>query len=272
MNKISKLIERYTSEKKKVKFFDANSWLGEPVPGSLIKIKVPETTAEILEVMNNYGIEKAVVADSLGFYNAAYGNERLLKEIGKNERLYAAAILLPDGTEELGRLSDYLSFLISHKVVMVKLFPKVHNFVLSDYCSGSLLRLLEERRIPVTLWHTQTEWNEIDRLCKTYPQLPIIIEGVARKLFYDTRIFYPLLAKHQNLFLESHNLTDYLGLDDIVRKFGAEKVIFGTFIPENDPEAALMPIVYGNFTLKEKQMIASGNLLSLIENIEEQNS
>ncbi|MFH0795601.1 MAG: hypothetical protein V2A65_00910 [Candidatus Omnitrophota bacterium] len=271
MNKVAELIERYTSEKKKVKFFDANSWLGAPVPGSLRK--VPEKTAEILEVMNDYGIEKAVVADSLTLnYNAAYGNERLLKEIGKNERLYAAAILLPDGTEESGNLSDYLSFLTSHKVVMVKLFPKVHNFVLSDYCSGRLLRLLEERKIPVTLWHTQTEWNEVDRLCETYPHIPIIIEGVARKLFYDTRIFYPLLAKHRNLFLESHSLTNYLGLDDIVKKFGAGKVIFGTFIPENDPEAALMPIVYGNFTLKEKQMIASGNLLSLIENIEEQNS
>ena len=266
MSKITKLIEEYTSEKKKVKFFDANSYLGAPVPGSLRK--VPETTAEILEVMNDYGIEKAVVANPLALnYNAAYGNERLLKEIGKNERLYAAAILLPDGTEESGRLSDYLSFLISHKVVMVKLFPKVHNFVLSDYCSGSLLRLLEERRIPVTLWHTQTEWNEIDKLCQTYPQIPLIIEGVARKLFYDNRIFYPLLAKHKNLFLESHSLTDYLGLDDIVKKFGAEKVIFGTFIPENDPEAALMPIVYGRFPLEKKRMIAGGRLWSLITNI-----
>ena len=150
---------------------------------------------------------------------------------------------------------------------MVKLFPKTHNFVLSDYCSGSLLKLLEEKRIPVTLWHMETSWNEIDRLCNTYPNLPIIIEGVGRKLLYDNRIFYPLLKKHKNLFLESHNLTNYLGLDDMVKKLGAEKIIFGTCLPKNDPEAALMPVVCGNFTLETEQMIARNNLLSLITKI-----
>ena len=84
---------------------------------------------------------------------------------------------------------------------------------------------------------------------------------------YDNRIYYPLLKKHKNMFLETHDLTNYLGLDDMVKKLGAEKVIFGTCVPKNDPEAALMPIVYGEFSLEKKQTIAGNNLLSLITNI-----
>ncbi|MBT9151717.1 MAG: hypothetical protein DDT40_01913 [candidate division WS2 bacterium] len=266
MNKISKLIERYTGEKKKIKFFDANCWLGNPVPESLREI--PATASELLKLMDYCGIEKAVIASSSALnYNVLYGNERLLDEIRPSDRLYGAAILLPEHTGELGNLSDYISFLTQNKVVMIKLFPKIHNFVLSDYCMGSLLNLLEEQKIPLTLWHTQTTWNEIDRLCSTYPNLPIIIEGVARKLLYDNRIFYPLLKKHKNLFLGTHNLTNYLGLDDMVEQLGAGKVIFGTFMPMNDPEAALMPVVYGKFPTGQKEMIAGNNLLSLITNI-----
>jgi predicted TIM-barrel fold metal-dependent hydrolase len=267
MNKVQNLIEEYAGRKNKIKFFDANCWLGSPVAECLVK--VPETVEELLEVMDYCGIEKAVIASSLALsYNVVYGNKRLLEDIKQNERLYGAAILLPEHTGELGNLSDYISLLTKNKVVIVKLFPKTHNFVLSDYCSGSLLQLLEERKVPLTLWHTQTSWNEIDRLCSTYSNLPIIIEGVGRKLLYDNRIFYSLLKKHKNLFLETHNLTNYLGLDDMVKKVGAEKVIFGTFMPRNDPEAALMPVVYGDFALKKKQMIAGNNLLSLITNIE----
>jgi len=266
MSKIEYLIERYVAEKNKIKFFDANCWLGNPVAESLVK--VPETVGELLKVMDYCGVEKAVVASSIALNDyIGYGNERLLKEIKQSDRLYAAAVLLPEHTGELGDLSKYISFITVNKVVMVKLFPKIHNFVLSDYCMGSILKLLEKKRIPVTLWHTQTSWNEIDRLCSVYPRLPIIIEGVGRKLLYDNRIFYPLLKKHKNLFLETHNLTNYLGLDDMVKKFGAEKVIFGTFLPRNDPEAALMPVVYGDFAFKKKQMIARDNLLSLITNI-----
>ena len=266
MNNVQNLIEEYTGKKKKIRFFDANCWLGNPVPESLAK--VPETTEELLDVMDYCGIEKAVVASSMALnYNVVYGNKRLLEEIKRSTRLYGTAILLPEHTGELGELSDYISSLMANKVVMIKLFPKMHNFVLSDYCMGNLLNLLEERKIPITLWHTQTSWNEIDRLCSAYPRLSIIIEGVGRKLLYDNRIFYPLLKKHQNLFLETHNLTNYLGLDDLVKKLGARKLIFGTCTPKNDPEAALMPVVYGDFALEKKQMIAGNNLLSLITNI-----
>ncbi len=219
--------------------------------------------------MDHCGIEKTVVSSSLAItYDVAYGNKRLLEAIGQSDRLYGGTVLLPEHTGELGDLSEYISFLTANKVVMVRLFPKVHNFVLSDYCSGSLLSLLEKQKIPVALWQTQTSWNEIDKLCSNYSELPIIIEGVGRKLLYDNRIFYPLLKKHKNLFLESHNLTNYLGLDDMVKKLGAEKFIFGTFMPKNDPEASLMPVVYGDFPLENKRMVAADNILSLITNVE----
>ncbi len=232
-------------------------------------VRVPETARELLRVMDHYGIEKAVVSSSLAItYDVAYGNKRLLEAIGQSDRLYGAAVLLPEHTGELGDLSEYIFSLTAKKVVMVRLFPKVHNFVLSDYCSGSLLSLLEKQKIPVALWHTQTSWNEIDKLCSNYPELSIIVEGVGRKLLYDNRIFYPLLKKHKNLFLESHNLTNYSGLDDMVKKLGAEKFIFGTFMPKNDPEASLMPVVYGDFPLENKRMVATDNILLLITNIE----
>ncbi len=268
---MKQLIEKYVCEKRQIQFFDINCWLGDPLPSTSLG-KTPETANEFLDVMNYYRIEKAVVASALALnYNVVYGNKKLLEEIGKSDRLYAAAILLPEHTGELGNLSDYISILLENKVVMVRLFPKTHNFVTSEYCLGTLLKLLEERRIPLAFWHTQISWDELDRMCRAHSRLPIIIEGVGKKLLYHNRIFYSLLKKHKNLFLETHNITNYLGLDDIVEQLGAEKLIFGTCMPKNDPEAGLMPIVYGKFSLEEKLMMAKNNFLSLIKDIERQN-
>ncbi len=272
MNSVQRMAEEYARAKAGLQFFDGNAWLGNPLPPGLEEprglCEVPATAAGLLEVMDHCGIEKAVVTASAALHtDVAGGNQALLEEISCSDRLYGAAVLLPGHTGELGPLEDYLSSLTAGKVVMARLFPKTHNFVLSDYCAGTLLRLLEERRIPLALWHTQTTWDEIHGLCTDYPGLPVVIEGVGRKLLYDNRIFYPLLERHENLFIGTHNLTNYLGLDALAGKLGARKAVFGTFIPGNDPEAALMPVAYGDFSPEDKKMIAGGNLLSLVTGI-----
>lgn len=259
------LIRKYTSAKKKIEFFDANCWLGNPVNDSVGRI--PATVKEILDAMDYYGINNAVIASSVSVHgNVDYGNRIVMDAIRGNERLYGAGALLPEHTGELGNLEKYVSYLRKNKIVLIRLFPKIHNFTLSDSCAGSMLKILHKMRIPLAIWHTQTTWDEIDKICGKYADLPVIVEGVGRKLFYDNRIFYPLLKKHANLHLETHNITNYLGMDDIVKNFGVKKLVFGTCVPKNDYESAIMPVVYGEFSAKDKKLIAGENIKLLIEN------
>jgi len=75
------------------------------------------------------------------------------------------------------------------------------------------------------------------------------------------------MEKFPNFYLEIYNLVNYLGLDDMVKKFGSEKLIFGTYFPFSDPNTSIMLLTNGNFTTKDKKNIAYKNLEKLISNI-----
>jgi predicted TIM-barrel fold metal-dependent hydrolase len=104
-------------------------------------------------------------------------------------------------------------------------------------------------------------------VCSRYHELKIIVEGTGRKLFYDARIYYPLLERFPNLYLETHNLTNYLGLDDLVRRFGCRRFLFGSYFPHEDPNSAAMLLTHGRFTTADRENIAHRNLENLIAEV-----
>jgi predicted TIM-barrel fold metal-dependent hydrolase len=59
-----------------------------------------------------------------------------------------------------------------------------------------------------------------------------------------------------------------LQIDDIVKRFGAKRLIFSTYYPVDDSQTSLMLITHGSFSMKDKEMIAHGNLENLIEGVQ----
>lgn len=150
---------------------------------------------------------------------------------------------------------------------MVRLFPKSHRFSLARWCSGALLDAINERRLVLTLWHIEAGWEPIKMLCDTYPDLPVLIEGRPRKILYHLRYFYPLLERYPNLHLELHNLNIYLGIEDIIERFGAEHLVYGSCMPFNDPNVSQMMVTGARIDDGAKQMIARDNLERLLQGV-----
>ena len=71
-----------------------------------------------------------------------------------------------------------------------------------------------------------------------------------------------------NLFLETHNLVNYLGLDDLVSRFGSERFLFGSFFPHLDPNSAAMLLCHGDMDQRDRQNIAHGNLERLLAEVD----
>jgi len=129
------------------------------------------------------------------------------------------------------------------------------------------LDALHERRMPLILWHIEAGWTAIRMICETYPELPVIVEGRPQKILYHNRFFYPLLEQCGNLFLELHNFNVYLGIEDIVAKFGAERLIFGSCLPFNDPNTSQMMVTAARIDEGAKRRISRGNLSRLLEEV-----
>jgi hypothetical protein len=260
-----RLVADYREQKKALRFLDSNLWTGRPAhPGFCMKWGLDD----LLGYMDRYAIEGGIVTHSAAPMEDPYAvNEELLGSIEGNERLWGGLVLtteLPSGYSTWGA---YLDWALSRGARMARLFPLSHRFSLERWCSGALLDALHERRMLLAVWHIETGWEAIKKLCDTYPDLPILVEGRPQKIVYHNRFFYPLLERYPNFHLELHNLNVYLGIEDMVERFGAEHLVFGSCMPVNDPNTSQMMVTAARIDEQAKKQIAHGNLQGLLDRV-----
>jgi len=261
---VEHLVAEYRRRRNSLGAFDVNCWLGTPLDPAFTSV---DGADELKAALDRYGIRRAVVSHTMCVrHGAAEGNQAILEAIRGDEDLAAAATLVPEMAGS-GRWPQLLRSMIAEGVRLVRLFPQSHNFLLTGEYLGGMLEAIEEVRLPLMIWHTQTTWPVLGGLCKEYPDLPVIVEGTGRKLFYDNRTYYPFLERFPNLFLETHNLTNYLGLDDLVKRFGSRRFLFGSFFPHLDPNSSTMPMCDGAMEEEDRQNIAHRNLDRLLAEV-----
>jgi predicted TIM-barrel fold metal-dependent hydrolase len=244
-----------------LKFFDCSSVIGKRGvihPGSFYQ------TDELLRKMAYYGIDKSLVYHSLALgYTPVAGNNELLDEIKNIPQLEGVWVVLPHHTGDFPHPLELRKELKSNNIRAVRMFPGNYefNFSLSQWCCGDLFSMLEECRIPVIIDCNQLSWDNLHDILSRHPDMPIILT----KLHYSAgRAIYPLLYKFENLFLEVIGLKIYEGIEDICRKFGANRIIFGSSAPLYSGSSAVGMVTYADISQKEKSMIAHGNLENLL--------
>ena len=61
----------------------------------------------------------------------------------------------------------------------------------------------------------------------------------------------------------------HLALEDVVRQFGAEHLMFGSYMPISDPNATMMQVTDARISDEDKSRIARENLYELVEGVRE---
>jgi predicted TIM-barrel fold metal-dependent hydrolase len=56
-----------------------------------------------------------------------------------------------------------------------------------------------------------------------------------------------------------------LAVEAVVKRFGAERLLFGTNLPTFNPGAAVTTVMYADIAEEDKSLIAAGNLRRLLE-------
>lgn len=254
--------ETYRQRKAALDWFDAHCWIGV---GPLETLRPVTTLDETRQFLDRCGIRRAIVAHAAARdCDPALGNRLLLEAIAGQPWFWGAAVLAPGG-ESPREFRKHVESLIAGRIRLVRIFPRSHNWLLSPWCAGPWLDVLEELRVPVAVWHTEASWDEVAAVCQAHPRLPVIVEGPNRKLLYHSRVFYRLLEQFANFHLEIHNLVNYLGVDDIVRRFGSRQLIFGTFFPRQDPNVSMMLVTHGELSPADQENIAHANMERLME-------
>ena len=239
--------------------FDANAWLGEPAGFPLAReMQAPE----LVRALGSCGIRSALVSHWAGLKVAPQaGNEALAKALdGAGVALRACWTGLPLFPREAGPLPGAGQAAFG----AVRLFPRSHNFPLAPWALGELCSWMTEHRIPLFLWHVEIDWPSLHALAVAFPRLAVVVETQTQKILYQNRALFALMKDCPNVHAETSNLAGADFLRWAARELGARRLLFGSFLPVNDPWAAIGMILDAELPWEEKLLVAGGNLRRLV--------
>lgn len=246
------------SNERGIRFFDCNMRVGR---AGVVRPEQILDVAGLRNEMDYFGIERALVYHAFSpEWDAGGGNRKLLEEIGQCGQMYPCFVPLPHATQEMDEPAE-LAAQLKRLNGAARLYPRAHQYVLSDWCCGPLLTALADFQIPILLELAQVEWNDLAHILEAYPALPVILLATSYRV---NRYLYPLWEKHGNLYLEIATYQIMRGIEDVARRFGPERLVFGSGLPLLDAGSAIAQIMYAELPDESKRLMAGATLARLL--------
>jgi predicted TIM-barrel fold metal-dependent hydrolase len=260
-----------SSDQARLSWWDCNARVGRSASNPAC---APTTAAELLAVMDEYGIDHALVHHAVARENsAALGNDWLESELGSSgsKRLHRCWVLLPPATGELPPVPELLRQMRRSGVQGVRLCPNNAIFLATPWSVGALLDPLQAHRVPLFLdfdtrqiLEDRTDWRAVYELGRTYPELPLIVVAPGLK---ENRVTYPLLEALPNLRFDLSTGWQHRRIQDITERFGAGRLLFGTNLPLYDPGGVIACLASAEISDADRAAIAGGNLQALLSDV-----
>lgn len=242
----------------KIQFFDCNMRIGR---AGVIRPEHVLDAPGLLSEMEYAGLASALVYHAWALeWDPGGGNAKLAEEIGHCGQFFPCCVALPHATQEMTSPAAFAADLQARHGA-ARLYPKAHSWSLGEWCAGQLLEALEEFQVPTLIELAQVEWNELAVILADHPRLPVILLATSYRI---NRSIYPLFEKFENLYLETATFQVMRGIEDVCRRFGPRRLIFGTGLPLLDAGGPIAQVVYAELPDEDKRMIAGDTLAGLL--------
>jgi len=245
-------------------FFDSNVCLGLPATGEYGAV---ETVDALLAKMDDAGIDRALVWHVAQHDCSPQDGNRILAEaIAGHDRLVGCWTFLPPITREIS-CERLFAEMKRSRVAALRAFPDRNRFLLNRVSFGSFIDELCERRVPLLLSPSRgITWPAIYEFLRDYPRASCILCDLGT--WSMDRMTWPLLDTYPNVHLETSMLSLHArAIEATVERFGAGRLVFGSGFPLRCPEAPMLQLVHAEIADGDKQIIASGNLQRLLDEV-----
>jgi amidohydrolase len=242
---------------KELNFFDINCTIGYSRQAYSFS---EYNKAAIKKELQRCNITKAVCHHMTAReYNALEGNRILNDEIKEDPFFLPAYVMVPNHAGDFLSIDKLEKELKTHKVHLVKMFPAdwEHRFSLENWNMEEEFQFLSETRIPLMLSCRQVNMDTLYRIMTDYPRLELIVTDT--RASFDKELMR-LMELRGSLYLETGTYATLDGIEYITKRFGAERLVFGSGAPFVSAGAAVAKILYARISDEEKEKIAHGNL------------
>ena len=125
-----------------------------------------------------------------------------------------------------------------------------------------MLDVLTESRTPLLVSLQELDLRDAAAVKEAYPQLRLIITNTDQWL---NRQYVRFAQYYPEVYFDTCNTIEYYGIENMTKILGAEKFLFGSYMPEKEPYDKLFQLLYCELSQEEKELIAHGNFERLVE-------
>ena len=226
------------------------------------------TISELLAEMARCRIAGALVTSAWSdVVSAEVANQQLLEDLSTHDTLHPVAEMLPEGGERfLDRQADAVAQLIADGAVSGVVRCRKNKHPLATWCAGKLLEAMSAARLPLMVRCGDVDDDHLFGVLQDFPDLPVILSETPRVGY--NRIAYPLMARFQNLYAVCDTPSFvHLGIEYMVGRFGAHRLLWGTRYPDTEGGAAITGITYADIPDQDRSAIAGGNIKRLMSEV-----
>lgn len=225
----------------------------------------PWKTEDLIQAMTRCGIDRALVRlAAASEYDPAAGIDLLAREIQPYPMLQGLAVIGPSATMHLPPIDQLLQDLFARGIRAVALCPKMHGYPLEFGCQD-MFKVLARHKVPVFLSLRETDWSEVYQLLCKYNTLNLVLTDIST--WDRARYTYPLMTEFPKVRLETSLLRTHLCLEDICKRFGSQRLLWGSGWPMLTPGASLGMLNYAMISDSDRAKIASDNLQQLLDEV-----
>jgi predicted TIM-barrel fold metal-dependent hydrolase len=127
---------------------------------------------------------------------------------------------------------------------------------------GWIFGLLEESSAPLLVSLQEADLKELAELKRNHPKLRLVITNTTQ---WMNRQYIRFLLSFPETYIDTSNTIEYYGLESIVEIIGAERILFGTYMPEKEPYDKIFQMLHNDLSSEQAELIARGNFERIIE-------
>lgn len=215
------------------------------------------------------GIDKFIVQSVATTPHQVCSINRFISETAKNSdgRLIGLGTLHPDSENQEGNIQNIMDLGLHG----VKLHPDIQGFKIDDYRCLKIYELCEQAGLPI-LMHTgdsrydNSNPNRLLPILQIYTNLTVIGAHLGGWSMWEEAS--KQLAGTPNLYVDCSSSMPWLSDEktvEIIRRYGAHRVLFGTDYPMWSPHSEIDRFLSLPLTDKEKKLILSENAIKLFK-------
>ncbi len=170
--------------------------------------------------------------------------------------------LLPPGYPDEAYTREEIVRLASEEKALFRIHPEKDASPLTPWMFDWMFDVLCESKTPLLVSLQELELRDAAAVKERYPDLRLVITNTTQ---WMNRQYIRFAQYYPEVYFDTSNIIEYYGIENIVNLLGAERILFGTYMPEKEPYDKVFQLMYCELSDEQKQLIAHGNFERLVE-------